>query len=219
MAVNAKTCMTWVYLLLILVVSVTAAVPNEAAANEPLEVLKQYFHSKGFSSGVIVLPHLGVKVTLEKNQFYKKEENVADIPRRINEIRDIFGFKEPFSKPMRCCGWCGVVDVEYKGQKGYGYVVLVKKQINDFTHVYTHAHENGHFLWYIGKQDIIYKIFKNPSDIRSQISNSDEFAELCGWLAAKRAGFDLEKCTILVGENQDAKTIIRIKRLVQKSVD
>jgi len=200
----------------LMIVAVIVLIPLKIYSIEPLEVLQQFFYSKGFSGGDITLPHLGITVKLKKNQFYILEENVTDIPRRIDEIREIFGFKGPLPEPARCCGWCGVVSVEYKGQEGYGYVVLVKKKINDFTHVYTHAHENGHFLWYIGKQDIIYQMFNNPDSICSQISNNDEFAELCGWLAAKRAGFDLRKCTIQNLQNQERRSIERIKKLVWK---
>jgi hypothetical protein len=203
--------------LIIAIVAIAVMSPLNISSNEPLEVLQQFFHSRGFACGDIALPHLGITVKLEKNQFYIKEENVRDIPRRIKEIREIFGYKGPLPEPAPCCGWCGVVSVEYKGQEGYGYVVLVKKKINDFTHVYTHAHENGHFLWYIGKQDIIYQMFSNPGYICSQISNNDEFAELCGWLAAKRAGFDLRKCTIQNLQNRERKSIERIKKLIWKS--
>ena len=199
---------------LLLIVAAIVMIPLQIASKEPIEVLQHFFHSKGFLSGNITLPHLGVKVTLKKNQFYKLEENVADIPNRINEIRDIFGFKGPRPERVRSFGWAGVVNVEYKGQKGYGYIVLVKKRTNRFTHVYTHAHESGHFLWYVGKQDIIYEMFKNPDYIRARISGNDEFAELCGWLAAKRAGFNLQKCTIHNSQQQDRRTIERIKNLV-----
>jgi hypothetical protein len=199
---------------LLVIVAFFVMIPLQIASNEPLEVLKQFFQSKGFSSGDITLPHLGVKVTLEKNQFYKIEENVSDIPSRINEIRAIFGMKGPLPKRVRSFGWAGVVDVEYKGQRGYGYTVLVKKETNKFTHVYTHAHENGHFLWYIGQQNMIYEMFNEPGYIRSRISDNDEFAELCGWLAAKRAGFNIRKCTIQNTGKKDRRTIERIKKLV-----
>jgi hypothetical protein len=203
-----------IFLIALLTAMVIGAVARQNTAQNPIMVLKQYFESRGFKTGTILLPYLNVRVKLENNCFYRKEEGAVDLNQRINEIRAGFGLR-PYTDTVRCCGWCGVVDSEYNGRKAYGYVVLIKKNLNPPTRIYTHAHENGHFLWYIGKQEKIYQKFKNPHNIRLKISTNDEFAELCGWFALKLAGYDLDKCTIQWHGKRESSDINKIKKLVR----
>jgi hypothetical protein len=203
------------FLMALLMALVIGAVAPPITSQNPIKVLKQYFESKGFKTGTIILPFLGVSVNLENSRFYLKEENIADVYKRINEIRAGFGLAVPYTNRVRCCGWCGVVNAEYNGQKAYGYVVLIKRNLNPPTRIYTHGHENGHFLWFIGKQEKIYQKFKDPHYIRLKITTNGEFAELCGWLAVKLAGYDLDTCTIQWSGTKESKDINKIKALVR----
>ena len=196
-------------------VLVIFTVASSISTQNPIKVLKHYFESRGFKTGTIIPPYLHLRVKLENNRFYIKEENVNDINHRIDEIHTGFGLPVLSTHHISCCGWSGVVDAEYNGQKGYGYVVLIKKHLNPPTNIYTHAHENGHFLWYIGKQEKIYRKFKHPDYVRLKISTNDEFAELCGWLAIKMAGYDPDQCNIQSRGKHDKKTINKIKELVR----
>jgi hypothetical protein len=204
------------YFLNVLLITMAATMFISSISAQPSSrLLEQYFESRGFKTGNIDLPFLGIRVNLECNRFYLKEEDVTDIQQRIAEIRAGFGLSVLSTHHVRCCGWCGVVDAEYNRQKAYGYVVLIKKNLNLPTRIYTHAHENGHFLWYIGKQEMILQKFKNSRYLRSKITSNDEFAELCGWLAVKLAGYDLDNCIIQGNEKRAAREINRIKSLVR----
>ncbi len=178
---------------------------------EAKKIFKLYFESKGFKTGIIKIPELDVEVMLEENQFYKIEEEVQDVYERINEIRKEFDLSTPYRHFARGYGWCGVLEVEYSKEKAYGYIVLINKKLNDASMLYTKAHENGHFLWYIGKQEIIYKKFKKSDIVKSYITNNEDFGNLCGWIALKMAGYNLEECFIVNTENHEAE--IRVARL------
>lgn len=182
----------------------------------PIKILKNHFVSKGFITGNIKIPELAVEVTLEKNQFYKKEKNVVDIFERINEIRTQFGLPVPYPDYARGYGWCGVLNAECSGEKAFGYIVLVKENLNAASRIYTNAHENGHFLWYIGKQELIYKKFKKPDFVKSHIHTNRDFAVLCGWVGMKMAAYYLNDCFIINSKNPEIeKNIERIKNLVR----
>ena len=120
-------------------------------------ILENYFTSKGFMKGKIVIPELDVEVTLDKNQFYKKEENVEDVLERINEIRREFGLLIPVPDKIDACGWCGKITAECSEEKAFANIILIKANLNDSSRISTAGHENGHFLWYIAKQELIYK--------------------------------------------------------------
>jgi len=181
----------------------------------PEKILENYFASKGFITGNIIIPELGVEVTLQKNQFYKKEEEVADVFERINEVRSQFGLPIPYHDYVRGYGWCGVVYAECSEKKAFGYIVLIKENLNDANKIYTSAHENGHFLWYIGKQEIIYQKFKKPNIVELHIHKNKDFAILCGWIAMKKAGYDLNDCVYINIKNPEIeKNLDRIKNLV-----
>lgn len=186
------------------------------AKSAPTKILGDYFVSKGFITGKIKIPELAVEVLLEENQFYKKEKNVVDVYERINEIRKQFGLPVPYSDYSRGYGWCGVLNAECIGEKAFGYIVLVKENLNAASNIYTNAHENGHFLWYIGKQELIYKKFRKPDLVRSHIHTNGDFAVLCGWVAMKMAAYHLEDCFIINSENPELeKKIERIKNLAR----
>lgn len=170
---------------------------------EPIEILKHYFASNGFKTGIIKIPELYVEVMLEENQFYKKEKNVIDVYERINEIRSQFGLPIPYTDYAKGYGWCGVLNAECSGEKAYGYVVLIKKNLNNASRTYTNGHENGHFLWYIGKREIIYRKFKNPDYVKSQIHTDRDFAILCGWIAMKIEDYYLNDCFIINSKNPE----------------
>lgn len=183
---------------------------------EAKKLFRNYFESKGFKTGEIKIPELNVEVMLEDNQFYKREENVMDVYERINEIRKQFGLPTPYSNYAKGYGWCGVLEAESSIEKAYGYIVLVNKNLNDASMTYTRGHENGHFLWYIGKQEIIYRKFKNSHTVKSQIHTEGDFANLCGWVAMKIADYNLNECFIINIENPEAETrLIRLRNLVR----
>jgi hypothetical protein len=184
---------------------------------DPCKILKNYFVQKGFVTGVITIPELGIRVELKENQFYKKEDNVKDVYARINNIRTQFGLSNPYSDTTSGNGWCGVLYAECYEHKAFAYVVLIKDKLNDSSYLYTTAHENGHFLWYIGKQDKIYEKFANPEFVKSRTQTNGDFAVLCGWTAMKMAGFSLKECFILNFRNKaQEKNLERIKNLVEQ---
>jgi len=182
----------------------------------PEKLLESYFVSKGFITGNIKIPELDVELTLQKNQFYKKEKEVTDIFKRINEIRSQFGLSTPYPDYAKGYGWCGVLYAECSEKKGFGYIILVKKNLNEANKTHASGHEGGHFLWYIGKQELIYQKFKKSDFIESQIQKNEDFAILCGWIAMKKAGYFLNDCIIINSKNPEIeKKSDRIKNLVR----
>lgn len=171
----------------------------------PETILENYFTSKGFMKGTIVIPELDVEVTLQKNQFYKKEENVGDVLERINEIRREFGLLIPPPDKIDACGWCGEITAECSEEKAFANIILIKANLNDSSKISTTGHENGHFLWYIAKQELIYKKFKNPDIVKSHVNDNSSFAILCGWIAMKKAGYNLDDCFIINSKNPEAE--------------
>lgn len=186
---------------------------------EATNLLNCYFESKGFKTGKIRIPELQVEVMLQGNQFYKREEDVVDVYERINEIRKQFGLPTPYHDHAQGYGWCGVLEAECSREKGYGYIVLVSKNLNDASRTYTRAHENGHFLSYIGQQGLICQKFKNSSLVKSKIETDEDFGNLCGWVALKIAGYDLNECFIMNIENPEAETkLASLRNLVRNDL-
>jgi hypothetical protein len=153
---------------------------------------------------------------LEENQFYKREEDVMDVYERINEIRKEFGLPTPYHDYAQGYGWCGVLEAQCSREKAYGYIVLINKNLNNASMIYTKAHENGHFLWYIGKQEIIYQKFKNPHFVKSKVHTNEDFGNLCGWIALKIANYNLTECFIMNTENPETEILLaRLRNLVE----
>jgi len=167
------------------------------------EMFNTYFTQKGFVTGKIGIPELKTEVVLKENRFFRKEENVEDVCERITEIREEFGLPNPDSECVLGYGWCGFLHADYGEEKAYGYIVLIKKGLNDVSRVYTVGHECGHFLWYISQQEMIYQKFKKPDLVRAQISSNCDFAVLCGWAAVEIAGYNLSDCIIIDIENPE----------------
>jgi len=168
-------------------------------------IFHNYFADKGFMNGKIKIPELEVEVNLGRNQFFKKEEKVTDLCVRIQEIRKQFGLSTHDSDCVQGYGWCGFLQAECSGEKAYGYVILIRKDLNEVSRIYTIGHENGHFLWYSGNQEIIYQRFKNSDFIQSQIHTDCEFAVLCGWIAVKTAGYNLNDCLMINVKNSETE--------------
>lgn len=183
---------------------------------EAKKLFKYYFESKGFKTGKIKIPELNVEVMLEENQFYKREEYIMDVYERINEIREQFGLLTPYDDYAQGYGWCGELEAQCSREKAYGYIVLIDKNLNNASMIYTKAHENGHFLWYIDKQEIIYQKFKNPHLVKSKIHTNEDFGDLCGWIALKIANYNLNECFIMNTENPETETrLARLRNLVE----
>lgn len=163
----------------------------------PERVFRSYFINKGFINGKIEIPELEVEVTLKENQFLKKEENVVDVCGRIKTIRKQFGLPDQESDCVQGYGWCGFLNAECLGKVAYGYIILIRKNLNEVSRVYTVGHESGHFMWYINQQEVIYQKFKDPNLVRTQIHSNCDFAVLCGWVAVKVAGYNLNDCLII----------------------
>jgi hypothetical protein len=179
-------------------------------------VIRSYFESKGFKTSIIKIPELNVEILLNDNQFYKLEDDIEDVYQRVNEIRNQFGFPDPNNDHVQGYGWCGVFEVEYSKEKAYGYVILVDKSLNEASMIYTRAHENGHFLKYIDKQDVIYHKFKNSNHIKNRIHTDEDFSDLCGWIALKKAGYDLNDCFVINIDNPEEETrLARLRNLVK----
>lgn len=184
---------------------------------DPFKILKRYFTDKGYETGTIEIPELGILVELKKNQFYRKENNVKDVYARINEIRSQFGLQGPHSDDSNGNGWCGVLSADCCEQKAFAYVVLVKRDLNDASRIYTAAHENGHFLWYTNSQELIYKNFTNPEFVKSRVQTNGDFAVLCGWIALKIDDYSLDECFIINNRDKaQEKNIERIKNIVRE---
>ncbi|MFO7981787.1 MAG: hypothetical protein R6V00_13300 [Candidatus Aminicenantes bacterium] len=161
------------------------------------KIFHNYFINKGFTNGEIEIPELNVKITLKENQFVKKEENVMDVCERIKVIRNHFGLPDQNSECIQGYGWCGFLKAECLGKTAYGYIILIKKDLNEVSRVYTVGHESGHFLWYVNEQELIYQKFKKPNLVKSQVHSDCDFAVLCGWAAVKMAGYNLDDCLII----------------------
>jgi hypothetical protein len=117
--------------------------------------LKQYFKTKGFRSGNIAIPELQLDIQLEDHQFFQKEEEIEDIFDRLTEIRKEFGLDAPETQKLRSTGFCGVLKAECRGKKAQAYFILIKHNLNPESRIYTLGHEYGHFLWYLGQQELI----------------------------------------------------------------
>ncbi|MGD9345692.1 MAG: hypothetical protein PVH84_07505 [Candidatus Aminicenantes bacterium] len=184
---------------------------------DPCKILKSFFTDRGYKTGAIEIPELGVLVELKKNQFYRKEDNVQDIYQRINEIRSQFGLQGPHLDDSNGNGWCGVLSANCSEQIAYAYIVLVKKDLNDASGIYTTAHENGHFLWYTNTQELIYEKSTNPEFVKSCVQTNGDFAVLCGWIALKMEDYSLEECIIINSKDKEQeKKVEQIKNLVIK---
>lgn len=184
---------------------------------DPLKILKNYFTNNGYKTGTIKIPELGILVELKKSQFYRKEDDVKDVYSRINEIRTHFGLQGPHSDDSNGNGWCGVLRAHCFEQKAFAYVVLVKKDLNDASWIYTTGHENGHFLWYINSQESIYNKFTNPEFVKSRVQTNGDFAVLCGWIALKMDDYSLDECFIINSRDKaQEKNVERIKNLVRE---
>ena len=187
------------------------------AVIDPCKILKSYFTDKGYETGVIKIPELDILVELKKNQFYRKESSVQDVYHRINEIRSQFGLQGPHFDDSNGNGWCGVLSANCCEQKAFAYIVLVKKDLNDASRIYTTAHENGHFLWYTNNQELIYKRSTNPEVVKSFVQTNGDFAVLCGWIALKLEDYSLEECIIINSRDKEqGKKVEQIKHLVIK---
>lgn len=183
---------------------------------ESKNVFQYYFESKGFKTGKIIIPELNLEVTLKENQFYKRENNVTDIYERINELREQFGLSTPYHDYRHGYGWSGIFEIKYSNEKAYGYIVLINKNLNKASMIYTKAHENGHFLWYIGKQERIYQKFQKPDFVKSKIQTDEDFGNLCGWIALKISGYNLDECFIINKENPEKENkLIHLRNLVK----
>jgi len=181
------------------------------------EILNSYFTHKGFVTGEVKIPELETEVVLKENQFFKKEEGVNDVCGRITEIREEFGLPNHDSECVIGYGWCGFLNADYGEENAYGYIVLIKKGLNDVSRVYTVGHECGHFLWYISQQEMIYQKFKKPDLVRAQISSNCDFAVLCGWAAVEIAGYNLSDCIIIDVENPEKQERAdSLKKLVKE---
>jgi hypothetical protein len=152
----------------------------------------------------------------KRNSFYEKEENVRDVLERIDEIEEEFGLQISLPETIDPGGWCGEIVAKCSAETAYGYIVLVKRNLNDSSKTYTSGHENGHFLWYAGQEELIYRKFKNPDKIRSYTNEDSPFAILCGWISMKKAGYYLNDCHIIYSKNPEAeKRSYFIKDLVR----
>ncbi|MBN2244828.1 MAG: hypothetical protein JW755_03180 [Candidatus Aminicenantes bacterium] len=179
-------------------------------------LIRSYFESKGFETGRIKIPELNVEILLKEDQFYKLEDDIVDVYQRINEIRGQFGLPVPYNDHVQGYGWCGVFEAECSKEKAFGYVILVNESLNEASMIYTRAHENGHFLRYIDKQDLIYQKFKNSNHIKNRIHTDEDFSDLCGWIALKKAGYDLNDCFVINIDNPEEETrLARLRNLVR----
>jgi hypothetical protein len=161
------------------------------------------------------LLELGIEVHLAGHQFYKMEVGIEDVYARLAEIRKEFGLAAPEPQQVKSSGFCGVLKAELSGKDAEAYIILIKRNLNPETRVYTLGHEQGHFLWYLGRQDLIYSYFKRPEAIRNSTIRNSEFAILCGWIAVKNAGYTLSESVIKLSPDQKARERNhRIKEIV-----
>jgi hypothetical protein len=177
-------------------------IQNKVSARK---IFQSYFLSKGFVNGTIKIPELRVEITLKENQFLKKEENAVDVCERIKVLRNHFGLPAQDSDCVLGYGWCGFLSAESSGETAYGYIILIRKDLNEVSRIYTVGHESGHFLWYVGKQELIFQKFKKPDLVRAQVHSNCDFAVLCGWLAVKMAGYNLNDCLIININNPEVQ--------------
>lgn len=186
-----------------------------SGAEAPSDPLAAFFRARGFHSGVISIPGLDIDIGIPSRCYYRLETAVEDIDLRLNEIRALFGLPRAGDEAGGAVGWCGAVRAEYGGVRADGYIILIRKQLNAISHLYTLGHEHGHFLWRINLSGLIYRKFDNPVSIAGQIKNDDEFADLCGWIALAHAGYHLESCVFEQFSGYELKSMRHRLRLVR----
>jgi hypothetical protein len=179
------------------------------------QILQQYFKDRGFRSGNIKIPELQINIQLADHQFFKKEEEIEDIYDRLTEIRKEFRLEAPETQKVRSTGFCGVLRAECSGKDAQAYFILIKRDLNPESRIYTLGHEYGHFLWYLGQQELIYSRFNEPEMIKSTINSNKEFAILCSWTALKIAGVSLSRSVIKFSPDRETRErSAQIKELV-----
>jgi len=184
---------------------------------DPFRTMREFFLEKGFRTGEVALPELNLRISLARNRFFRREDEVDDVYARINEIRRLFGMRTPYADAAAGSGWCGVLSAEFDGREAFAYVVLVKRGLNESSRIYTAGHESGHFLWYIDETKGIFERSRKPEFVISRIRTNDDFAVMCGWIALKAAGYSLKDCMII--QNRDRKKendIEKIRSLVDE---
>ena len=168
--------------------------PFDVAGDAPQAVLARVFRQEGFTTGRIFIPDLDIEVHLAANQFYRQETKVANVFARVNQLKARFGEPSlPYSQAAEHqYGWCGMIELEAESCQAQGFIVLVERNLNPPTRRYTIAHEHGHFLWFLGRQELVYRQFSDPENIARRIDDEEAFAALCGWISLRRAGYELE---------------------------
>ena len=179
------------------------------------QVLRQYFETRNYNSGTVLIPELDTSIDLAAHQFFNKEEDLENIYDRLVEIRTEFGLNTLEANKVRGTGFCGLLKAECAGMEAAAYFILIRRGLNPESRIYTLGHEYGHFLWYLEHQELIFSRFDEPELIRSAVADSDDFAVLCGWAALKMSGRSLSQSVIKLSPNRKTmEHTSEIKRLV-----
>ena len=188
------SCMALILLALHPACSVFRRPQFDLAGDAPQTALARVFLQEGFTTGLIFISDLDVEVRLAANQFYRQEAKVANVFARVNQLKTRFGeVPLPYSQAAEHqYGWCGMIELESGGRQAQGFILLVERHLNPPTRRYTIAHEHGHFLWFLGRQELVYRQFSDPGNIARRIDDEEAFAALCGWISLRRAGYELE---------------------------
>ncbi len=161
-----------------------------------------------FRGGAVSIPELDVNILLPENDFYRVEY-VADVSKRALDIvsqNAIISSGGPYKNIYGM--YLGIAT----GSPGsIGHYLLVDDDLNTETDINIRCHENGHFIWDLNQQNLIYQKFKRSSYVESQVHDTEDFAILCGWVGLRLAGYDLAKARGYAHHKN-----VREKLLIQK---
>jgi len=159
---------------------------DSVGGDRNLSTLEEKLMLLGFQKGgTIRIPYLNLDVTLPENHYFKSESlDKYDLSKRVIETNDILDIDHNFKvqPDLALLGYTQKTIINADNIAAF-HLVAVGTCVDDITSISTPGHEYGHFLWNTSNQHLIYSRFKDPKLIADSITDSEEFAYLCGWIA------------------------------------
>ena len=174
--------------------------------------LEQQLISDGFKSEQIYFSDLRIVIPINSNRYFK-EEYVKDVGKSLSDLNLKYSKSKNTGLERGVLGCSTQIDNHLEAIKGY--INLIDEDLDSINTVFTLGHERGHFLFSIGKQNLIYQQFQNPIDVESRIGNTEDFANLCGYLALKNKGYNLED---IASENNDPTYNIKVAQEIKRII-
>jgi len=127
-----------------------------------------------------------LKVTSKSNHLFKYFE-VPEVFEARNIMNQVFGVKKIKRPKEMFLGYCDHPRL-INSPSMIAHFILVNREIDETNYIYTRGHEYGHLLWRIKEIEPIYKQAKNPTNLRTIVEDSEDFACLCGHIALYHSG-------------------------------